>query len=117
VVIAAGFLPLVIPPIIPYKVTGLLMATIMLLSGVTTLVVLPATMRLVARPLFAVRHDRPETYRVPVVAALGTALLLALTVDEFVDVSIGVLVAAGVASTVVFTFIYRWLLRVMYGKL
>jgi len=117
VVIAAGFMPLVIPPIIPYKVTGLLMATIMLLAGVTTLVILPATMRLLERPLFAVRHDRPETYRVPVVSAVGTAVLAVLTIDEFMDVSIGFLAATGVVSIVAFTFIYRWLLRIMYGKL
>ncbi len=117
VVIAAGFMPLVIPPIIPYKVTGLLMASIMVLAGVSTLVILPAVMRLVEKPLFAVKPDRPETFRVPVVAALGTAALIVLTIDEFVAVSPGVLAIVGVASAAVFTFVYRWLLRVMYGKL
>jgi predicted RND superfamily exporter protein len=117
VVIAAGFMPLVIPPIIPYKVTGLLMASIMVLAGVTTLVILPAVMRLVEKPLFAVKLDRPETFRVPVVAALGTSMLLVLTIDEFVAVSLGFLAITGVASAAVFTFVYRWLLRVMYGKL
>jgi predicted RND superfamily exporter protein len=117
VVLAAGFLPLVIPPIIPYKVTGLLMATIMLLSGVTTLVILPAAMRVLEKPLFAVRQDRPATYRVPVAAALGTAALIVLTTDEFVNVSIGFLAGVGVASVIALTFFYRWLLRVMYGKL
>jgi hypothetical protein len=33
------------------------------------------------------------------------------------DVSIGFLAATGVVSIVAFTFIYRWLLRIMYGKL
>jgi uncharacterized protein len=116
VVIAAGFLPLVIPPIIPYKVTGLLMATIMLLSGVSTLVILPATVRLLERPLFAVRHDRPETWRVPVAAALGTAALIVLTTDEFVNVGTVYLAVVGVLSAIVLTFFYRWLLRIMYGK-
>lgn len=117
VVIAAGFMPLVIPPIIPYKVTGLLMASIMILAGVSTLVILPAVMRLLEKPLFAVKPDRPETFRVPLVAALGTATLLVLTIDEFVAVSPGFLAIVGVASAAVFTFVYRWLLRVMYGKL
>ncbi|HEX2844327.1 MAG TPA: MMPL family transporter, partial [Candidatus Limnocylindria bacterium] len=83
VVIAAGFMPLVIPPLIPYKVTGLSMASIMILSGITTLVVLPALMRLLEKQLFAVKPDRPETYRVPLVSAIGTAVLIVLTIDEF----------------------------------
>ncbi len=117
VVIAAGFMPLVIPPLIPYKVTGLSMASIMVLSGITTLFILPALMRLLEKQLFSVKSDRPETYRVPVVAAAGTAVLIVLTIDEFVAVGLNFLAVAGVASVVVLTFVYRWLLRVMYGKL
>ena len=117
IVIAAGFMPLVIPPLIPYKVTGLLMATIMLLAGITTLVFLPAVVRLFEKPLFAVKPDRPDTWRVPVSSALMTAVVIVLTIDEFTEVSKTFLVIAGLVSTVVLTVIYQWLLRIMYGKL
>ena len=117
IVIAAGFMPLVIPPLIPYKVTGLAMAAIMVLSGVTTLLVLPSLLRVLGKQMFAVKPDRPATHRVPLVAALGTAVLLVLTLDQFVDVSLNFLAVVGVASAVVAMFVYRWLLRVMYGKL
>jgi predicted RND superfamily exporter protein len=117
IVIAAGFIPLILPPLIPYKVTGLLMASIMFLSGVTTLIVLPAVIRYIERPLFMVSPDRPRTLRVSIVSALGTAVLIVLTIDEFRPVTLGFLVIVGIVSTFAFTAMYQWLLRVMYGKL
>ena len=42
IVIAVGFLPLLFAPLVPYVTVGILMASIMLLSGLVTLVLLPA---------------------------------------------------------------------------
>ena len=42
IVIAIGFTPLFFAPLVPYITVGAFMAAIMALSGVTTLVVLPA---------------------------------------------------------------------------
>jgi hypothetical protein len=58
VVIAAGFLPLLLAPLVPYQTVGVLLATILLVSGVTTLVILPALVRLLERRLFAERKER-----------------------------------------------------------
>ena len=53
----------------------------------------------------------------PIVSAVVTAVLVVLTIEELVAVSLNFLVVTGVASVVVLMFAYRWLLRVMYGKL
>jgi predicted RND superfamily exporter protein len=45
-VIAIGFLPLLAAPLIPYKTVGIFLCAIMLLSGVVTLLVLPAVLTL-----------------------------------------------------------------------
>ena len=52
IVITAGFLPLLLAPLVPYKTVGALLATILVLSGIATLVLLPAVMRLLEKPLF-----------------------------------------------------------------
>lgn len=50
-VIAIGFLPLLVASLVPYKTTGVMLFTILLCSGVVTLLVLPAIMK-IAEPLF-----------------------------------------------------------------
>jgi len=52
IVIAAGFLPLLLAPLVPYKTVGVLLATILLVSGVATLILLPALIRVLERRLF-----------------------------------------------------------------
>jgi predicted RND superfamily exporter protein len=52
IVIAAGFTPLLLAPLVPYRTVGVLMATILLVSGVGTLLLLPALLRLLERRLF-----------------------------------------------------------------
>ncbi len=52
VVIALGFTPLFLAPLIPYVTVGAFMTSIMLISGVATLLVLPAAMTLWRRGLF-----------------------------------------------------------------
>ncbi len=42
IVIAVGFTPLLVAPLIPYRTVGVLMASILVISGVATLVILPA---------------------------------------------------------------------------
>jgi predicted RND superfamily exporter protein len=41
-VIAIGFLPLLVAPLVPYKTMGIMLFAIMTLSGVITLLALPA---------------------------------------------------------------------------
>ena len=58
IVIAVGFTPLLVAPLIPYRTVGLLMASILVVSGLATLVILPALIGLGERWLF--RHSTTE---------------------------------------------------------
>ncbi|HHL40984.1 MAG TPA: RND transporter [Deltaproteobacteria bacterium] len=51
IVIAVGFLPLLVSPLVPYQTVGFFFAAIMAVSGVATLLVLPALMSVLTRPL------------------------------------------------------------------
>jgi hypothetical protein len=51
-VIAIGFLPLLAAPLMPYKTVGIFLCAIMAVSGATTLIVLPAVLRVFERFLF-----------------------------------------------------------------
>ncbi len=58
IVIAIGFTPLFFAPLVPYITVGAFMAAIMALSGVTTLIVLPAVMSWAGPFLFAEKKNR-----------------------------------------------------------
>ena len=69
IVIAAGFLPLLLAPLVPYKTVGVLLAVILLVSGFATLLILPALIRLLERRLFA-------TFRTPMRASCNCGLCI-----------------------------------------
>ncbi|MEA2081722.1 MAG: MMPL family transporter [Elusimicrobiota bacterium] len=52
IVIAVGFLPLLAAPLVPYKTVGVFLATILFVAGITTLLILPALMKIFAKQLF-----------------------------------------------------------------
>ncbi|MCA8952081.1 MAG: MMPL family transporter, partial [Planctomycetes bacterium] len=52
IVIAVGFLPLLFAPLVPYQTVGFLLAAILAVSGVATLLLLPAAITLGERWLF-----------------------------------------------------------------
>ncbi len=52
IVIALGFTPLLLAPLLPYVTVGVFMASIMAISGLATLVLLPAVMSVLGAALF-----------------------------------------------------------------
>ncbi|MBN2191110.1 MAG: MMPL family transporter, partial [Candidatus Aureabacteria bacterium] len=52
IVIAIGFLPLLAAPLVPYKTVGFFLASIMAVSSLTTIVLLPALIKTFAKSLF-----------------------------------------------------------------
>ena len=52
IVLSAGFLPLLMAPLVPYQTVGIFIATIVLSAGVATLVILPALVTLFRHSLF-----------------------------------------------------------------
>ncbi len=70
-VIAIGFLPMLISALIPYRTTSLLLSSIMMLSGVLTLVAMPAIITLASNWFFAgdkvsIPEDESQATSVPV---------------------------------------------------
>ena len=88
IVIAVGFLPLLAAPLVPYRTVGVFLASILAVSGVATLLLLPALVRLLERRLF------PETRSclffcnciTCTVSAVAFVALLAISVTQFVTV-------------------------------
>lgn len=58
-VIAIGFLPLLVAPLIPYKTTGIMLFVILSASGLITLLVLPAILT-VAKKWFFRKVEKPD---------------------------------------------------------
>ncbi len=54
-ILGVGFLPLLIAPLIPYKVVGVMLSGILILAGIATLIILPALMSLLEGRLFKFR--------------------------------------------------------------
>ena len=52
VVVGVGFLPLLLSPLVPYQTVGILIASILILAGGATLIILPAIIAVLQRWLF-----------------------------------------------------------------
>lgn len=67
VVVGVGFLPLLLAPLVPYQTVGILIASILLLAGLASLVLLPSLIVLLRRSLFPNEHaEQPSTNFRPV---------------------------------------------------
>jgi uncharacterized membrane protein YdfJ with MMPL/SSD domain len=87
IVIAAGFLPLLLAPLMPYKTVGALLAIILLVSGIATLLLLPAMVRLLERRLFAAaKKPMPASCNcgLCIVSAIALVVLIALNIRAYV---------------------------------
>jgi predicted RND superfamily exporter protein len=89
VVIAIGFLPLLAAPLLPYKTVGVFMAAILIISGVATLFILPALMRVLARFLFLFNAPRSaiRDWGACFVISTATVILIVLSIHQFGAVS------------------------------
>ncbi|MBF0450821.1 MAG: MMPL family transporter [Candidatus Magnetomorum sp.] len=89
IVIAVGFLPLLLAPLTPYKTVGALLAAILLVSGAGTLLLLPALMKVLEKPLFRSKPVAGQCCNCVacVVSSVTLVVLIALTLDSFAQVS------------------------------
>jgi uncharacterized membrane protein YdfJ with MMPL/SSD domain len=60
-VVAIGFLPLLFAPLVPYQTVGTLIATILCASGIATLLIVPACLRVWERHFFPAIDTRRTT--------------------------------------------------------
>ena len=94
-VIAIGFLPLLAAPLVPYRTVGIFVCAIMAFSGIVTLLVLPAIIRVAEKRLF-----RAEVQPVGAscncifcaVISAASVLLVALNIHQFAIVGWSTLV-------------------------
>jgi uncharacterized membrane protein YdfJ with MMPL/SSD domain len=103
IVIAVGFTPLLLAPLTPYQTVGMLLASILLLSGVATLVIMPALVRVLAGRLF--RTVRTEGGKMPCsvcIASVNAVVAVAvISLARHTDTSLSLLLGVGAAVGVV----------------
>jgi len=86
IVIAAGFLPLLLAPLVPYQTVGVLLAVILLVGGVSTLILLPALIRMFERRLFVSAAPMAASCNcgVCIVSAVVTVAIIVMSVKPYV---------------------------------
>ncbi|MBN1806034.1 MAG: MMPL family transporter [Sedimentisphaerales bacterium] len=104
IVIAIGFLPLLAAPLVPYKTVGIFVCAIMAVSGIVTLLILPATLRLLEKRLFksAAEPMRPScNCAFCGVISAAAVLLVALNLHQFAVVGWGTLVWISLVAVII----------------
>ncbi|MDD5327327.1 MAG: efflux RND transporter permease subunit [Phycisphaerae bacterium] len=95
IVIAIGFLPLLAAPLMPYKTVGIFVCAIMAASGVVTLLILPAIIRVLEKKLFKTMAEpmRPScNCAFCAIISAAAVLLVAVNVHQFAIVKWNTLV-------------------------
>ncbi len=89
IVIAVGFLPLLLAPLTPYKTVGALLAAILFVSGAGTLLLLPALLKALEKPLFKHKPVAGQCCNCAAcfVSSATLVVLIALTLDSFAHIS------------------------------
>jgi len=85
-VVAIGFLPLLFAPLVPYQTVGTLIATILCASGIATLLIVPACLRVWERHFFPAIDSRRTTLfgtSNAVVVGLLAAVLLGVNIQPY----------------------------------
>ncbi|MBN2451363.1 MAG: MMPL family transporter [Lentisphaeria bacterium] len=110
VVIAVGFLPLLFASLVPYKTVGMLMATILVVAGMTTLLILPALMRLLERQLFPEGRAACFTCNCVTcaVSAAAAVALVVISVYRFLNLGWTSLTAYSIAAVILLVGLCRW---------
>ena len=89
IVIAVGFTPLLFAPLVPYITVGVFLASILLVSGAATLLLLPALIRLFEPLLF------PKTQACSITCRCGTCIVTGLAAIALVAVNVHQFVSVG----------------------
>ena len=106
-VIAIGFLPLLAAPLVPYNTVGVFLASILLLSGAATLLILPALIRLLQPWLFpqTTLQRRVDRWTTSVVVGFAASGFVAVNVHDFTDAGpatvAGIVFVGGAVGTLI----------------
>lgn len=110
IVVGVGFLPLLLAPLVPYQTVGIFIAAILFLAGVSTMLILPAAMRLIEGKLFPrTRRECTMCNRgTCMVVILAAAALVLVNVQQFVEVSWTTLTWITLPAIVVLAAVCAW---------
>jgi predicted RND superfamily exporter protein len=116
VVVALGFTPLLFAPLTPYNTVGFLLASILLASGLTTLLLLPALLRVLEKWLFTQRIlQGPGGSRVGLSIGTGVSIggTIACSVPQYTDATLVETIAIGAAISAVAAIVFYigWRIR------
>ncbi|NIA13280.1 MAG: MMPL family transporter [Nitrospiraceae bacterium] len=89
IVIAVGFLPLLFAPLVPYITVGVFLASILLVSGAATLLILPALIRILEPLLFPKTKVSSLTCRCGTCIAIAVSGLLLVLINMHQFLAIG----------------------------
>ncbi len=91
IVIAVGFLPLLLAPLTPYNTVGTLLASILMVSGVATLLILPSLVRVLEKRLFVAKKVLGTGCNCVTCAISSVTLvaLIAITMHQYAGVGWG----------------------------
>lgn len=109
IVIAVGFLPLLAAPLVPYQTVGIFLAAILAVSGIATLFILPALIRILEPFLFP--QTRPCCIACNSITCLSVGIALAalavLNLQQFLDAEWTGLTLASLAIIPIMAIICR----------
>ena len=86
VVIAVGFLPLLLAPLTPYKTVGILLAFLLLTAGIGTLLILPPLIKILEKQLFVTKKVMGPTCNCAacVLSSIILVLLIVVSMQQYV---------------------------------
>jgi predicted RND superfamily exporter protein len=88
IVIAVGFLPLLLAPLTPYKTVGILLAFLLLAAGIGTLLILPPLVKILEKYLFAPKKVMGPTCNCAacVLSSITLILLIVVSMQQYVTI-------------------------------
>jgi len=100
IVIAVGFLPLLLSHLVAYKTVGTLLASMLMASGIATLLVLPALVKILEKHLFVAKQVMGPTCNCAacVISSVTLVLLLAISLQQYTTVDWTTLTWIGVIA-------------------
>jgi hypothetical protein len=107
---------LIIAPLTPYQTVGMLLASILLLSGVSTLILMPALVRVLEKWLFSERILQGQGgTRAGLSIASGVSVggLIAISLPGYTSLDVQALLGIGAASAMAVSAVFYvvWRLR------
>ncbi len=109
IVIAVGFLPLLAAPLVPYNTVGVFLASILFVSGIATLLILPSLLRLLEPLLFIRSAGIAFTCKCGtcVAASVSVVALVAVNVHQFLQVGYSAMTwTSGIAVLALMAFCF-----------